>query len=410
MTGNLWSNGLGWGLAFLNLMCSKKSLKASKAPNPNKPYRVCDNCFNKVWKAIESDGSSQSLESLKQVESRSSKKNKKLEFNSSRVSPVPNAGKFVVDDSKRKNDSLCQEVMNLRAQVETLTRKAQLQEIELERTTKQLKEAISIAGEETERCKAAKEVIRSLIAQNVELEVATPPCSSLSSNFCKVLKKWELQMYLEFCIIRYELVCSALVFSLDTDGILNALLSLIKFQVFIFYTLKDMAERLPVVAVRNIKSPSLSSFGSSPASNEVSNASIDRMNGQAVFQDQDSNGSSNQLLSNGSTTNSNRNSGHNKQAHLDATTRNGGRTKESESLLDNERVEQDEPGPGVYITLTSLPGGVKDLKRVRFSRKRFSEKQAEQWWAENRARVYERYNVRMNDKSNVGVGSEDLSH
>ena len=120
-----------------------------------------------------------------------------------------------------------------------------------------------------------------------------------------------------------------------------------------------MAERLPVGAVRNIESPSLSSFGSSPASNEVSNASIDRMNGQAVFQDQDSNGSSNQLLSNGSTTNSNRNSGHNKQAHLDATTRNGGRTKESESLLDNERVEQDEPG--VYITLTSLPGGVKDL-------------------------------------------------
>ena len=120
-----------------------------------------------------------------------------------------------------------------------------------------------------------------------------------------------------------------------------------------------MAERLPVGAARNTKSPSLSSFGSSPASNEVSNASIDRMNGQAVFQDQDSNGSSNQLLSNGSTTNSNRNSGHNKQAHLDATTRNGGRTKESESLLDNERVEQDEPG--VYITLTSLPGGVKDL-------------------------------------------------
>ena len=49
--------------------------------------------------------------------------------------------------------------------METLTRKAQLQEIELERTTKQLKEAIAIAGEETERCKAAKEVIRSLTAQ-----------------------------------------------------------------------------------------------------------------------------------------------------------------------------------------------------------------------------------------------------
>lgn len=44
------------------------------------------------------------------------------------------------------------------------------------------------------------------------------------------------------------------------------------------------------------------------------------------------------------------------------------------------------------------------------SRKRFSEKQAEQWWAENRARVYEQYNVRMIDKSSIGVGGEDLTH
>jgi len=35
----------------------------------------------------------------------------------------------------------------------------------LERTTKQLKEAIAIAGEETAKCKAAKEVIKSLTAQ-----------------------------------------------------------------------------------------------------------------------------------------------------------------------------------------------------------------------------------------------------
>ena len=33
------------------------------------------------------------------------------------------------------------------------------------------------------------------------------------------------------------------------------------------------------------------------------------------------------------------------------------------------------------------------------SRKRFSEKQAEQWWADNRGRVYEQYNVRMVDKA-----------
>ncbi|KAJ0083255.1 hypothetical protein Patl1_29396 [Pistacia atlantica] len=412
---------------------SKKSLRASMAPNPNKPYRVCDNCFNKLRKAIETDASSQSsvsrrgsinqgpnefidkdekldsrsraqlarfssMESFKQAESRS-KRNKKLEFNSSRVSPVPNGSsqwgalnisksfnpmfgsskkffsasvpgsrivsratspisrrpspprsttptptlggltspKIVVDDAKRTNDSLSQEVIKLRAQVENLTRKAQLQEVELERTTKQLKEAIAIAGEETAKCKAAKEVIKSLTAQ-----------------------------------------------------------------------LKDMAERLPVGALRNIKSPTFTSFGSSPASNDILNVSLDRLTVQTAFPEPESNGSNNQLLSNGSSTASTRTSGPTKQGHLEAATRNGNRTREGESRNDNEWVEQDEPG--VYITLTSLPGGIKDLKRVRFSRKRFSEKQAEQWWAENRARVYERYNVRTIDKSSVGVGSEDLAH
>jgi hypothetical protein len=67
-------------------------------------------------------------------------------------------------------------------------------------------------------------------------------------------------------------------------------------------------------------------------------------------------------------------------------------SSENGRVAEAEWVEQDEPG--VYITLTSLPGGGRDLKRVRFSRKRFSEKEAEQWWAENRIRVHEQYNVR----------------
>ncbi|KAJ8751148.1 hypothetical protein K2173_016329 [Erythroxylum novogranatense] len=419
------------GLVFCHSCSSKKCPKASMAPNPNKPYRVCDNCFNKLRKNIEADGSSHSsisrrgsinlgnsevvdrdekldsrsraqlaryasMESLKQAETRS-KRNKKLEFNSSRVSPVPNGGsqwgvnisksfnpmfgsskkffsasvpgsrivsratspisrraspprsttptptlggltspKIVVDDAKRTNESLSQEVIKLRAQVDNLTRKAQLQEVELERTTKQLKEAIAFAGEETAKCKAAKEVIKSLTAQ-----------------------------------------------------------------------LKDMAERLPVGATRNVKSPTFTSFGSSPSFNDISNVTIDRPNGQIAGQEHEMNGLSSQSLSNGSSTASNRSSNHNRTGHVEAASRNGNRTREGESRHESEWVEQDEPG--VYITLTSLTGGGKDLKRVRFSRKRFSEQQAEQWWAENRSRVYEQYNVRMVDRSGV-VGSEDLGH
>ncbi|OVA01155.1 FYVE zinc finger [Macleaya cordata] len=416
------------GLVFCHSCSSKKSLKASMAPNPNKPYRVCDNCFGKLRKSIETDSSSHlsvnrrgsmnhgiteqvekdekmdnrshvqlarfsSMESFKQVDSRSSKRNKKLEFNSSRVSPIssgssqwgalniskslnpvfgsskkffsasvpgsrivsratspisrrpspprsttptPTLGgltspKIVVDDPKRTNDSLSQEILQLRAQVESLTRKAQLQEVELERTTKQLKEAIAIAGEETAKCKAAKEVIKSLTAQ-----------------------------------------------------------------------LKDMAERLPIGAMRNPKSPTLASICSTPAASDVSAATIDRLSSPVTSHELDSNGSNNLVLSNGPTT-SNRNSNHNRLGPSEAT-RNGSRTTDGELNQEAEWVEQDEPG--VYITLTALPGGVKDLKRVRFSRRRFSEKQAEQWWAENRARVYEQYNVRMVDKSSIGVGSE----
>lgn len=416
-------------LVYCHSCSSKKSHRASMAPNPTKPYRVCDNCFNKLEKALETESSSHSganrrgyinqgftemiekeekldsrshvqisrissIESFKQTEGRYSKRNKKFEFNSSRVSPIPNGGsswgalnisksfnpvfgsskkffsasvpgsrivsratspisrrtspprsttptptigglispELLIEGSKRPNDSQSQEVSRLRAQVDNLTRKARLQEVELERTTKQLKEAIAIAGEETAKCKTAKEVIRSLTAQ-----------------------------------------------------------------------LKDMAERLPIGATRSSKLASLAALSVSPFTSDAPTAGIDQTNGAITrHHETDSNGSSEHVFSNGSSSINARN----RLGHPEA--RNGGDLTDADPNNEAEWVEQDEPG--VYITLTSLPGGVKDLKRVRFSRKRFSEKQAEQWWAENRTRVYEQYNVRMVDRSVLGDGSVDGSH
>ncbi|XP_042437764.1 PH, RCC1 and FYVE domains-containing protein 1-like isoform X1 [Zingiber officinale] len=59
--------------------------------------------------------------------------------------------------------------------------------------------------------------------------------------------------------------------------------------------------------------------------------------------------------------------------------------------LKNESVEQVEVG--VYITFITLPSGQKGLKRVRFSRKHFGEKDAEVWWEENQRRIYSKYNI-----------------
>ncbi|WRX33863.1 hypothetical protein QQP08_026350 [Theobroma cacao] len=62
-----------------------------------------------------------------------------------------------MDDAKRTNDSLTQEVKNLR-------HKAQLQEVEQERTTKQLKEVMAIAEVETAKCKASHQDTTAQIA------------------------------------------------------------------------------------------------------------------------------------------------------------------------------------------------------------------------------------------------------
>ncbi|XP_021295047.1 protein Brevis radix-like 2 [Herrania umbratica] len=59
------------------------------------------------------------------------------------------------------------------------------------------------------------------------------------------------------------------------------------------------------------------------------------------------------------------------------------------SDMESEWVEQDEPG--VYITIRALPGGTRELRRVRFSRDRFGEMHARMWWEENRARIQEQY-------------------
>nr|GMC50735.1 PH, RCC1 and FYVE domains-containing protein 1-like [Ipomoea batatas]GMC56398.1 PH, RCC1 and FYVE domains-containing protein 1-like [Ipomoea batatas] len=85
-------------------------------------------------------------------------------------------------------------------------------------------------------------------------------------------------------------------------------------------------------------------------------------------------------------------------------TGNGSRSRNSAALgndnqIEAEWIEQFEPG--VYITLVALKDGTRDLKRVRFSRRRFGEHQAESWWSENRENVYKRYNVRGSDMSSA---------
>ncbi|CAM8949874.1 unnamed protein product [Rhodiola kirilowii] len=71
------------------------------------------------------------------------------------------------------------------------------------------------------------------------------------------------------------------------------------------------------------------------------------------------------------------------------TDRSGQLSVSNASDLETEWVEQDEPG--VYITICELPNGIRELRRVRFSREKFGEMHARLWWEENRARIQEQY-------------------
>ncbi|MCL7038850.1 hypothetical protein MKW94_019624 [Papaver nudicaule] len=69
--------------------------------------------------------------------------------------------------------------------------------------------------------------------------------------------------------------------------------------------------------------------------------------------------------------------------------RSGELSLSNASDLETEWVEQDEPG--VYITIRAVPGGTRELRRVRFSREKFGEMHARVWWEENRSRIREQY-------------------
>ncbi|CAL0314201.1 unnamed protein product [Lupinus luteus] len=57
--------------------------------------------------------------------------------------------------------------------------------------------------------------------------------------------------------------------------------------------------------------------------------------------------------------------------------------------VEAEWIEEDEPG--VYLTIRQLADSTRELRRVRFSREKFGEVHAKNWWEENRERVQAQY-------------------
>lgn len=442
------------GSAFCHTCSSKKATKASLAPNRTKPYRVCDPCFLQLRKVDESGFTlngpiprrvslmqqkmaskekpersetkflksqffSPKLTGVEQMEqfegeifSKQSKKLQSLNLASTasserwgqvicpalfhsgfKVHPLPasilssqsasmsdlpisrgqspprskvvapfpsglNTSTSISEELKQSNKTLNEEIQRLQEQVKDLTQQCERKDTNLQQYVKEIQEARALAREETARCKAAKEVIKALTMQ-----------------------------------------------------------------------LKDMAEKLPVKMqtgnVGEVLSPRLNALSEllSPASSglvEIPEVEDIKFYDQKisltpttwVLKDVRVNGSGCPPLTHDTPTSAPGRafSYHNATRLMDGTQITGCKARENNGVLPKaenghhpsaEWVEQYEPG--VYITFMALTGGGKDLKRVRFSRKRFSERQAEHWWTENRLRVYEKYDVQGMARATTGV-------
>ncbi|KAL5170263.1 PH, RCC1 and FYVE domains-containing protein 1 [Glycine soja] len=229
------------GLVHCHSCSSRKALGAAHAPNPGKPYRVCDSCYAKLNKVVEASNSNRrnalpplsgenkdrldksdlrlskavipsNMDLIKQLDTKAAKQGNKGDTFSllkdvvlstaldlrrtvprpvvapSRVSsrsvshfskrpspprsatPIPTTSglafsKSISDSLKKTNELLNQEVQKLHAQVKSPRQTCELQELEIQRSTKKPQEAMALFAEESAKCKAAKEVIKSLTVQ-----------------------------------------------------------------------------------------------------------------------------------------------------------------------------------------------------------------------------------------------------
>ncbi|KAM5562382.1 PH, RCC1 and FYVE domains-containing protein 1 [Rosa sericea] len=301
------------------------------------------------------------------------------------ATPVPTTSglsfsKSIADSLKKTNELLNQEVLKLRSQVDSLRQRCELQEVELQNSTKKAQEAMAVAAEESAKSKAAKEVIKSLTAQLKDLAERLPPGVYDTESIKQAYPSYGL----ESNGIHYP------------DGDNHSRSSSMSNS----YLISSMGIDSTTVNGSQGQTHSPRDSVGTNETNLQHNRELVTSNGMVNALDRLPNGggSFQPVGSNLSVAVDGKDSGPFQDGESGTRSRNSALAVTG-NTVEAEWIEQYEPG--VYITLVALRDGTRDLKRVRFSRRRFGEHQAEIWWSENREKVYEKYNVRGSDKSSV---------
>ncbi|XP_061357758.1 PH, RCC1 and FYVE domains-containing protein 1-like isoform X1 [Gastrolobium bilobum] len=418
------------GLVHCHACSSKKALKAALAPTPGKPHRVCDSCYAKL-KAVEAgitpnlnrkvttpprgslDGRERfglgeirssrillppTIEPIKYLEIRANKPGnfyssgfapsqvpthlqlKDIAFSSSassiqyalkpaippsppptpplnsrpaspyvrRPSPprsgTPGFSRSLIDSLRKTNEILNQEVSKLQNQFRSLKQKS---DMEIKKLQKNVQEATSLAGEESSKHRAVKEFIESTVDQLKEMTEKLPPEDLESENLRTMLTRAE-----DFLKENSESETSSVPSNLESEQ-----------------------QNEPNTPASNSDSSKLQEHRIEE-DNEAEGDNQSQDGGNVL---QESNSSS--LSSTEATVPPQSSENHPKSLDSSRSGREG----------ETQVIEQFEPG--VYVTLIVKHGGIKVFKRVRFSKRRFHEHQAEEWWNKNKERVLRKYSL-----------------
>ncbi|CAJ1810137.1 unnamed protein product [Sphenostylis stenocarpa] len=425
------------GLVHCHGCSSRKVLKAALAPTPGKPHRVCDSCYNKL-KAVEASASSSlhrkattaprtsidARERFGQGEMKSSRlilppvtepikyhqmmTNKfggKYDYSSmspssqipsllqlndiafpnsinsshhvlksaltpnpplssplisrpsspySRRSSSPRSrtsgfSRSLIDSLKKTNDLLNQDISKLQNQIRNVKQKHEIEIVKLQRN---VREVTSLAAVESSKRKIMKEFFESTVNQLKEMTGKLPPEVLDDENWKTMLAGAE-----DFLRENSES---------ETPCISSSM--------------KSRQQKVPNRLDSNGNSSKLRAHKIGE-NNEIERAG-------SLLKDEGN------VESNNSSSSNNEASMSSQHSVNDSKSQDSSRpSKEGESQV----IEQFEPG--VYVTLIVKSSGVKVFKRVRFSKRRFHEHQAEDWWNKNKDRVLKKYSTLQATKS-----------
>ncbi|KAI3829058.1 hypothetical protein L1987_03172 [Smallanthus sonchifolius] len=426
-------NCFNCGSVYCHGCSSRKALRAALAPTPEKPHRVCDSCYVKLKKAAETGNKNNSnitnnnntnfstlkrklsgklerygrtsrplvapiMEPVKYHEVKSGKYGSKSDTCSivrtsqvpssqnlkdvsfpcsvsvlqnaprpgimapqlpphqqplipatpySRRTNSPSAGtpvfsRGVIDGLKKSNELLNQEVSRLQNQVKHWKQKSDKQDSDIRKLQNAAKQAKSLAADKSIKCAIAVDVFKCIISQLNELTEKLPPEISNDETFKDLIDKAN-------CYINTH--------GSDTSSSHPSLQSDQPEESSSGFTRKKY-HKIDESEDDEINKSTEDVYGAQEMSQNDENACV-------APQENNESSSSN--------------------------------TTEAESQKaikgSSERVKEviEQFDPGVYVTALQLSDDTKIFKRVRFSKRRFNAQKAEEWWKENKDRLFKRY-------------------